>query len=253
MNYETVSKYLNKHELMEILSFIDTTLSHDSEEAFHHSIMEMADFLGFEYVLYGHMKASYHRDHPAILVNLSNPVDWMDEYDEEGYLKYDPVRMEMEHYLKRGESCEAFVWDDYERRLSHHERLVIERRKSFGLAHGFSMFRNSARQQSLFLVSFASATTVPGPRELLIGKLIVPHLSRCRKRLDLLLCVDTLTSRERSVANWLLEGKTNWEISLILKVSESTVKFHITNILKKLQVKNRQHAISLLIAERFIL
>ena len=55
----------------------------------------------------------------------------------------------------------------------------------------------------------------------------------------------TLTAREEEIMKWVAEGKTNWEISIILHVSLNTVKFHLKNIYDKLGgVENRWDAIA---------
>ena len=51
-----------------------------------------------------------------------------------------------------------------------------------------------------------------------------------------------LSVREIEVLYWLCSGKSNWEIALILGLSACTVKNHVSNILKKLEASNRQHA-----------
>lgn len=56
----------------------------------------------------------------------------------------------------------------------------------------------------------------------------------------------TLTTREREVAVWIAQGKTNPEIAQILGISRSTVKIHVEHILAKLGVENRTAAASLL-------
>lgn len=53
---------------------------------------------------------------------------------------------------------------------------------------------------------------------------------------------DRLTPREKEVWRLLSNGASNAEISRMLFVSESTVKFHIRNIFHKLGVKNRVEA-----------
>ncbi len=53
----------------------------------------------------------------------------------------------------------------------------------------------------------------------------------------------TLTTREKEVLHWLSEGKTGWEISHILELSEETVKSHIKKIFRKFNVCNRAQAI----------
>lgn len=50
--------------------------------------------------------------------------------------------------------------------------------------------------------------------------------------------------REKEVLNWLKLGKTNWEISVILQISERTAKFHVGNIMKKLNAVTRGHAVA---------
>jgi LuxR family quorum sensing-dependent transcriptional regulator len=45
---------------------------------------------------------------------------------------------------------------------------------------------------------------------------------------------DLLTAREREVLRWVAGGKTSWEISVILRISERTVKFHLVEALRKL-------------------
>ena len=55
----------------------------------------------------------------------------------------------------------------------------------------------------------------------------------------------SLTPREEEIMKWVAEGKTNWEISIILHVSLNTVKFHLKNIYDKLGgVENRWDAIA---------
>ena len=51
-----------------------------------------------------------------------------------------------------------------------------------------------------------------------------------------------LTERERSILEALAKGKSNDEIARELWVTQQTVKFHLTNIYRKLGVKNRTEA-----------
>ncbi|MBI2956919.1 MAG: helix-turn-helix transcriptional regulator [Acidobacteria bacterium] len=49
----------------------------------------------------------------------------------------------------------------------------------------------------------------------------------------------SLTKRERQVMEFLLRRFSNKEIAEIIGISERTVKFHVSNILTKLQVNSR--------------
>ena len=51
-----------------------------------------------------------------------------------------------------------------------------------------------------------------------------------------------LTEREREILKWITDGKSNKEISDSLFVSVETVKSHVKNLYKKLNVKNRVEA-----------
>jgi len=55
---------------------------------------------------------------------------------------------------------------------------------------------------------------------------------------------DLLTPREIDVLEHLVKGETNAEIARTLVVSEGTVKFHVKNILRKMNASNRAEATS---------
>jgi DNA-binding NarL/FixJ family response regulator len=53
----------------------------------------------------------------------------------------------------------------------------------------------------------------------------------------------TLTRREREVLVEIVHGRSNAEIGSRLFVTETTVKTHVTAILRKLDLPNRVHAV----------
>ncbi|MEW5686146.1 MAG: helix-turn-helix domain-containing protein [Pseudomonadota bacterium] len=56
-----------------------------------------------------------------------------------------------------------------------------------------------------------------------------------------------LTPREQDALSWVAEGKSDWEISVILGLSEATVRFHVDNARRKLGAVNRAHAVARLL------
>lgn len=54
-----------------------------------------------------------------------------------------------------------------------------------------------------------------------------------------------LTPREIEILGSMVEGRTNPEIAELLMISQATVKFHVSNIFRKLDVKTRSAAIIL--------
>lgn len=55
--------------------------------------------------------------------------------------------------------------------------------------------------------------------------------------------VSTLTSREREIFDLIAAGMSNSEVAQALVLSEKTVKFHVSNLLRKLGVRSRAQAI----------
>ena len=52
-----------------------------------------------------------------------------------------------------------------------------------------------------------------------------------------------LTRRELDVLSWTAQGKTAWEVSVILGMSEKTVNFHLGNVMRKLGVTSKHQAV----------
>ena len=73
------------------------------------------------------------------------------------------------------------------------------------------------------------------------GKMVFPFLDVRELRND---PINTLSRKERVIIEALSEGLTNKQLSTRLEISANTVKFHISNIFDKLNVKNRAQAIA---------
>jgi NarL family two-component system response regulator LiaR len=61
-----------------------------------------------------------------------------------------------------------------------------------------------------------------------------------------------LTGREHEILGLMVEGLPNQEIAERLVVSQSTVKFHVSNILSKLEVNTRTEAVALALKSKLI-
>jgi transcriptional regulator EpsA len=107
---------------------------------------------------------------------------------------------------------------------------------------------------------FARMPQVPGPRQCYLLELLLPHLHATFVRT----MIDerreprppgvphALTTREVEILRWVSEGKNNHQIGDTLRISPLTVKNHMQNILKKLEVQNRAQAVTRAIAARLI-
>jgi len=61
-----------------------------------------------------------------------------------------------------------------------------------------------------------------------------------------------MTEREREILALMVEGKSNNEIAKCIFISQSTVKFHVSNILSKLGVSSRTEAVALAIKHNLV-
>lgn len=106
--------------------------------------------------------------------------------------------------------------------------------------------------QSFFL--FGCQLGVLDPRRLYLVQLLVPFLHEAwvRSRVQAALRGGepaqqpgdvAVTLREQEILKWIYLGKSNGEIGLILGISPLTVKNHVQNLLRKLNVVNRAQAV----------
>lgn len=243
---------LDKQDLVKCLDVINRCLKIATEEEYHRVIMDFASWMGFRYVLYAYTNATYANGYKIDIVNLSNPEEWMDEYRRENFLLCDPVRIEMEKRLAMNANLSFILWDSYDRALSDREKYLVRRRKHYGLEYGCSVYDDSENRDFAFLVSFADKKKKPDARTEMMCRMVVSHMMICRKKLDMLTLFNGMTAKEKAVSEWLVKGKTNWEIAHIMGISENTVKFHLKNIFVKLSVSNRQQAVTALMIAKYL-
>lgn len=116
-------------------------------------------------------------------------------------------------------------------------------------AHGIA--DNEGKLSTFF--AFSRLTGEVGAKHAYMLEMLVPHLHCALNRITSnaskasVLAMPTkvvrpITGRESEVLKWVQLGKTNWEIASILSISPLTVKNHIQNILRKLDVQNRSQA-----------
>jgi DNA-binding CsgD family transcriptional regulator len=181
--------------------------------------------------------------------NVSYPAGFVDEYSARGYALVDPVVKECLGIPRLS------YWEDCLRKHGAPEEMhdLIEEfgfrnaRKGHGYSHGLTNL--SAREKGL--ISFTGLPRAERTETVL--SLAVPFLQEAVKRVRKPASrVSCLTDREREVLRWIAAGKSSWDVSVILKISERTVKFHTENIMTKLDAANRTHAVAIAMRARII-
>jgi two-component system nitrate/nitrite response regulator NarL len=106
-------------------------------------------------------------------------------------------------------------------------------------AHGYVLKGVSAEElvQVIRSVYRGETYVTPSMAGRLLSELTAPNADRTARD-----PIGELTERERAILDLVAQGKTNKEIAAELFLSEKTVKHYMTNVLQKLQVRNRVEA-----------
>jgi transcriptional regulator EpsA len=133
-------------------------------------------------------------------------------------------------------------------------QLIADMKKlNLGAAIAHGPAEVQGRFGSFFV--FTNLQHAPDQRDTHLLQLLMPYLHmalyRVLGRLDdngdstanAVLPKAMFSKREIQVLHWVKNGKTNQEISQILEISQPTVKSHVQNIMRKLNVSNRAQAV----------
>ncbi len=105
------------------------------------------------------------------------------------------------------------------------------------------MFKDaSANELANAIRSVAAGNTIFSPE---VAQSLVNHEAAVDSSRD-------LPARENEILALMVAGKSNQEISAALSISLSTTKYHVSNILGKLNARNRGEAISLAIKNHLV-
>jgi DNA-binding CsgD family transcriptional regulator len=179
------------------------------------------------------------------------PASWLHRYQQARHETIDPV-------VKRvATSSLPVFWDGMTGKVPRH--IVFDEARDHGLANGITVTVAGAHGERalLSIATGVSPDTEPGHQAAFAGRALLTalHLHEAAQRLankpgggDR----PQLTERERECLQWAATGKTSWEISNILAISERTVVFHIANATKKLNATNRRQAVVRALSLRLI-
>jgi LuxR family quorum sensing-dependent transcriptional regulator len=177
------------------------------------------------------------------------PSGWADRYTARCYVFRDPIV----HRLQTDRN--PFTWDDAFASCSVPDDVALIRGEAsdFGLRVGH-VVPVSILDGSVAAVSFGGdrANVDPEGRAALgfvasyaVGSVLHRRESRQRS-------LGRVTGREFDCLLWASEGKTDWEISVILGISKSTVTKHILSAREKLGAATKGHAIAIALRSKLI-
>lgn len=140
----------------------------------------------------------------------------------------------------------------YDTQLGCEEADTNLKKMKTALVHGL---KDQRVGQDCLYVFIDSAEVVPTISRKMAG-ILVPYIDAALRQLDHLPnqilqasppapeIVGILSNRESEIMDWVMMGKTNQDIGMILNISTFTVKNHLQRIFRKLDVMNRAQAVT---------
>lgn len=176
------------------------------------------------------------------VINVSYSNDWLYTYCKRKYADSDLV---LQSILS---TFHTQVWEQTYRKTATPKQLeFVEEARGYDLSHGMTTGMLEPGRNFASFFSFAGGDFENTLRYKDFLEYLLPHLHRL-----MLMTLNTtpvnpmkgLSPRELMVLEWMKQGKTNWEISQIIGVSERTVRFHVESIFGKLDVGSRTQAVA---------
>jgi len=236
-----ISHHLSKNDMATLFSVIQACVDCSSKEELNPIVEGLKELVPFEYFTCVHTRLDGGElCDSSHVINVDYPKDWVGLYMEKKYHRVDPIVKE---------NFSRFTVQYWADTYNEHppDRGFVSNAEDFGLCSGYtSGVRNLAGTVG-GLFSFAGRDVPSSELNREIVAVVTPHLYQaveriiCKERLDK---VPALSAREKEVLKWVAFGKTGWETSVIMNISERTVKFHMNNIMKKLNVATRTHAVA---------
>jgi LuxR family transcriptional activator of bioluminescence operon len=192
---------------------------------------------GLEYYLFGVCEA-VSLSSPRIITLTNFPAQWVDLNFQN---RADPL------LAYSFSNTAPVLWSELEKLEGYQAYLALGRQ--FGLRRGLTAPLNPPSGQTALLNLASPDQDFDDHR---LGNLLPAagifsqYLFDAYIRIDKIENprVNELTRRELECVFWACEGKTAWEMAQIVGVSERTVNFHLTSVIKKLGASNRQHAVA---------
>ncbi len=239
---------LARGDLYRLLDFIELCRCSTQQYDVIKALKQLDGFIPFQAGIVGLLKVSGSSLKQTVRsFSLGHSPAFLENYSRQAFAISDPL-------VARGLSgSQPFSWEKAiashtQPGTAHQVKKLLELSADYGLKRGLAYGSRPtphSHEASYICLETGRAPFSRAHAEAL--RYALPHLHELLGRVCGI-APDKMTSalsvRELEVMQWLKEGKTSWEIGVILSISERTVKFHIANCYAKLDVTNRSQAIA---------
>jgi DNA-binding CsgD family transcriptional regulator len=243
MGLKPLLKVLSKEEAIRCLEFIQASTRCADENEFRRLMQEINAIVPHEHAISGFARLGPAGRLPSYsFINISYPNEWLQS-----------------QILKTGPQADPIVGAHVAKfQVQHYADIPLDRKylalcEDYHLAEGYVHGARNLQGTAGSLFCFTGKRIQRSRRTEIVLDLLIPHLHQAMER-TLKLAEKglnphgpPLADREKEVLKWLSQGKSNWDISKILGISQRTVKFHIENAMHKLGVSTRAHAVAIAI------
>jgi LuxR family transcriptional regulator, quorum-sensing system regulator CviR len=247
-----LGKWISKNDALLLLEITNGSLFCGSPESYGELIEKCRMLLSFDYAVSGFidMRAISIENIVSSSINSGFPQEFLETYTANKYHLVDPLLQEFRKNYEPQSSVDLKdLYNDDE------AKKILALRKDFGIEKTFlhGVCETDMECQTAF--AMAGQKMENNHRTKNIINYLTPYLALTLKVLipfPVEKEVRSLTHSELEILKWLKEGKSSWEISSILNKSERAIRFHVDNIIKKLNAANRTHAVAIALEKKLI-
>ncbi len=237
---------LSGADAIRLLEIIHRCLSSNTEEDFIGLFPKIRELFAFEFA--GALLGD-HDDRSGLVLaqgfNINFPADWLREYLSHNYFYSDVATKE----TFRTYELKHWSYLTAPNVKANVPKKIMSLNMDIGAREGyFHGSPPSAPGKNGSAFCFAGPLIRQDGRTAAILEVIVPHLHLALVHIfegkPSNINGKVLSTREKEVLDWLKLGKSSWDMSVILGISESTVNYHVYNIMRKLEASNRAQAVA---------
>lgn len=229
----------------ETLQFASDLQSAHAIDTVRNKFLSLTSLYGLDRVLVGTLPDDglSPEDQKAHVLMHSWPEEWLDHYVGEDYLECDPLV----DIIRNGPRPVPWKGAGALPGLSPRARLMFDEASEFKIKEGLVLPIITLEGVVVF-VSLSGEMLDIDPFEIGTLQLAATHAVTRALQLSEIARVQStrpeLTARERECIRWAALGKSEWEISQILGISEHTSEKHLLSAKTKLGAVNRVQAVA---------